>query len=127
LRAFLARRELLEASDFVGVEVVGSRHSRDTLRIREFLSKNQVPFTWIDVENNPRVYELFRHFDVGAEDTPLVITHTSRGLLRNPSNRELGEALNIKQPVEHVVYDLAIVGAGPAGLAAAVYGASEGL
>ena len=127
LRAFLARRELLEASDFLGVQVVGSRHSRDTLRIRDFLSKNQVPFTWVDVENDPQVYDLFRHFNVGPQDTPLVITHTARGILRNPSNRELGETLNTKQTVEDVVYDLAIVGAGPAGLAAAVYGASEGL
>ncbi|MFW5942590.1 MAG: FAD-dependent oxidoreductase [bacterium] len=127
LRAFLARRELLEASDFVGVLVIGSRHSRDTLRIREFLSKNQVPLTWIDVENDPRVHQLFRHFKVSAEDTPVVIVQGSRGLLRRPSNRELGEVLHIKQPVEHVVYDLAVVGAGPAGLAAAVYGASEGL
>ncbi|HSM54937.1 MAG TPA: FAD-dependent oxidoreductase [Candidatus Sulfomarinibacteraceae bacterium] len=127
LRAFLARRELLEASDFVGVLVIGSRHSRDTLRIRDFLSKNQVPLTWIDVENDPRVHQLFRHFNISAEDTPVVVVQGNRGILRRPSNRELGEALNIKQPVEHVVYDLTIIGAGPAGLAAAVYGASEGL
>jgi thioredoxin reductase (NADPH) len=124
--AFLARRDRLEAAGLAAVQVLGSRFSRDTLRVRDFLAKNQVPFTWIDVERNKRVAHLFARFHIGAEETPLV-TVRGKALLRNPSNRELGEALNLTQPVEKIVYDLAIVGGGPAGLAAAVYGASEGL
>ena len=126
LQAFLARRRLLEASGVAGVLVLGSRHSRDTLRVRDFLSKNQVPFTWIDVEKNRRVQKLFRQLDIGEEDTPLVNVR-GKAVFKNPSNRELGECLNMTQAVEETVYDLIIVGAGPAGLAAAVYGASEGL
>lgn len=126
LQAFLARRQLLEASGLAGVLVIGSRHARDTLRVRDFLSKNQVPFTWIDVENNRRVQNLLRRFNISEEETPLVNVR-GQAVFKNPSNRELGECLNITQPVEEVVYDLVIVGAGPAGLAAAVYGASEGL
>ena len=126
LQAFLARRQLLEASGLAGVLVLGSRHSRDSLRVRDFLSKNQVPFTWIDVEKNRRVQKLFRQLAIGEEETPLVNVR-GKAIFKNPSNRELGECLNITQPVEETVYDLIIVGAGPAGLAAAVYGASEGL
>ncbi|HEX6387264.1 MAG TPA: FAD-dependent oxidoreductase [Anaerolineae bacterium] len=126
LQAFLARRQLLEASGMAGVLVLGSRHSRDTLRVRDFLSKNQVPFTWIDVEKSRRFQELFRRFHVREEETPLV-TVRGKAIFKNPSNRELGECLNITQPVAETVYDLIVVGAGPAGLAAAVYGASEGL
>ena len=126
LQAFLARRQLLEASGVAGVLVLGSRHSRDTLRVRDFLSKNQVPFTWIDVEKNRRVQKLFRQLAIGEAETPLVNVR-GKAVFKNPSNRELGECLNITQPVEEIVYDLIIVGAGPAGLAAGVYGASEGL
>jgi thioredoxin reductase (NADPH) len=124
--AFLARRDRLEAAGLASVQVLGSRFSRDTLRVRDFLAKNQVPFTWIDVERNERVAHLFARFHIGADETPLV-TVRGKALLRNPSNRALGEALNLTHPVEKIVYDLAIVGGGPAGLAAAVYGASEGL
>lgn len=126
LRAFLARRERLEAAGLAPVQVLGSRHSRDTLRVRDFLAKNQVPFNYVDVERNQRVHDLFRRFQVNEAETPIV-TIRGKALLRNPSNRELGEALNITQPLDKSVYDLAIVGGGPAGLAAAVYGASEGL
>lgn len=126
LQAFLARRQLLEASGLAGVLVLGSRHSRDSLRVRDFLSKNQVPFTWIDVEKNRRVQKLFRQLAIGEEETPLVNVR-GKAIFKNPSNRELGECLNMTQTVEETVYDLIIVGAGPAGLAAAVYGASEGL
>lgn len=126
LRAFIARRQLLEASDFRGLSIVGSKFSRDTLRIREFLFRNKVPFTWIDVENDPRVVDLLNQFQISEADTPIV-AYGNTLLLKNPSNRELGERIGIKQPLQETVYDLAVVGAGPAGLAAAVYGASEGL
>jgi thioredoxin reductase (NADPH) len=126
LQAFIARRQLLrESGGFTGVRVIGSRYSRDTFRIRDFLSRNLVLFTWLDLESDHEVDRLLRRFGVMESDTPVVVW---RGLLlRNPSNRELAETLGIRQALEQTVYDLAVVGCGPAGLAAAVYGASEGL
>lgn len=126
LRAFLMRRQLIEESGFTGVRVVGSRYSRDSHRIREFLAKNKILFTWIDLENDPRVDALLTQFKIGADETPVVICG-GETILRNPSNIQLADCLGIRKPLEHTVYDLVIVGAGPAGLAAAVYGASEGL
>lgn len=126
LEAFLDRREWVEDAGLGGVTVLGSRYSRDTLRVRDFLSKNQVAFTWIDLEKNRRVRKLFERFHVQAGETPVVALR-GQGIYKNPSNRQLGELLNITQPVDQQVYDLLVVGGGPAGLAAAVYGASEGL
>jgi thioredoxin reductase (NADPH) len=127
LRAFMARRHLLhEMGDFTGLRVIGSRYSKDTLRIREFLAKNLVPFTWMDVEDEPQVKQFLENAGLTEADTP-VVTWGHKLLLRNPSNEELADALALRRPLAHTVYDLAVVGAGPAGLAAAVYGASEGL
>ncbi len=127
LQAFIARRQLLrEAADFVGLRVIGSRYSQDTFRIRDFLAKNHVLFTWLDLENDPAVAKMLEQFGVTEADTPIVAC-AHMLLLRNPSNRELAEEIGIRHPLEQTVYDLAIVGSGPAGLAAAVYGASEGL
>jgi thioredoxin reductase (NADPH) len=127
LQAFIARRQLMrESGDFTGLRVIGSRYSKDTFRIREFLARNRVLFTWLDLEGDPAVSQVLQQFGVTEADTPIVAcAHCV--LLRNPSNRDLAEAIGIRRPVEHTVYDLAIVGSGPAGLAAAVYGASEGL
>ncbi len=127
LQAFIARRQLLrESPNFTGLRVIGSRYSPDTFRVRDFLSKNRILFTWVDVENDPNVDRLLRQFGVTESDTP-VVACGSMLLLRNPSNRQLADAIGIRQPLEDLVYDLVVVGAGPAGLAAAVYGASEGL
>jgi thioredoxin reductase (NADPH) len=127
LHAFIARRQLLrESESFTGLRVIGSRYSRDTFRIRDFLSKNRVLFTWLDLEADPQVNQLLTQFGVTEFETP-VVAWGRKLLLRNPSNNELAEALGIRRPIDRTVYDLAIVGAGPAGLAAAVYGASEGL
>jgi thioredoxin reductase (NADPH) len=127
LQAFIARRRLLrESGNFSGLLVIGSRYSKDTFRVREFLAKNRVPFTWVDLEANPQVDQLLKQFGLTEADTP-VVAWGRKLVLRNPSNRELAEALGLRQPLERTVYDLVIVGAGPAGLAAAVYGASEGL
>jgi thioredoxin reductase (NADPH) len=126
LHAFIARRQLLEESGFVGCRVIGSRYSRDTFRVRDFLAKNRVPYTWVDAEADPGAEALLRHFHVTAADTP-VVACGHKLLLKHPSNRELAEKLGIRQPVDAELYDLLVVGAGPAGLAAAVYGASEGL
>jgi thioredoxin reductase (NADPH) len=127
LQAFIARRQLLrQSSDFTGLRVIGSRYSADTFRVRDFLAKNRVLFTWVDVESDPQVDRLLKQFGVTEADTP-VVACGHQVMLRNPSNRQLADRIGIRQPLEQTVYDLAIVGAGPAGLAAAVYGASEGL
>jgi len=127
LHAFIARRQLLrESGNFTGVRVIGSRYSRDAFRIREFLARNRVLFTFFDVESDSDVDRLLKRFGLPEKDTP-VVAWGNRLLLRNPSNRDLAEALGIRRPLEKTVYDLAVVGAGPGGLAAAVYGASEGL
>ena len=127
VQTFIARRQLLsESGEFVGVRVIGSRYSRDTFRVREFLAKNRVPFTWFDLEADSRVKELLKRFGVSQNDTP-VVTWGNKLILRNPSDHELADALGIRRPLQQTTYDLAVVGAGPAGLAAAVYGASEGL
>src|SRR5581483_7506599 len=120
LQAFIARRQLLRQSpDFTGLRVIGSRYSADTFRVRAFLAKNRVLFTWVDVENDPQVDRLLKQFGVTEADTPVVACGHLL-MLRNPSNRELADAVGIRQPLEQTVYDLAVVGAGPAGLAAAV-------
>lgn len=127
LQAFLARRQLLrESGSFTGLRVIGSRYSQDTFRIRDFLARNWIPFTWLDLEADPVVGQLLERFGLGPADTP-VVTWGRALLLRNPSNRALAEALDLRQPLDREVYDLVVIGAGPAGLAAAVYGASEGL
>ncbi|MBP3954809.1 FAD-dependent oxidoreductase [Gemmata sp. G18] len=127
LQAFIARRQLLrDSGTFTGLRVIGSQYSQDTFRVRDFLAKNCVPFTWLDVEIDPLVGELMKRFGVSENDTPVVACGDML-LLRNPSNQQLAETLGLLRPLEKSVYDLVIVGGGPAGLAAAVYGASEGL
>ena len=127
VQAFIARKKRLdELPGFTGVRVIGSRFSSDTFRIRNFLAKNRVWFTWIDLENDPEIDALLEQLEIAVEDTP-VVTNGDLWLLKNPTNAKLAELLGIKTSVRDTVYDLAVVGAGPAGLAAAVYGASEGL
>ncbi|MFL5242187.1 MAG: FAD-dependent oxidoreductase [Gemmataceae bacterium] len=127
LQAFIARRQLLrQSSDFTGLRVIGSRYSADTFRVRDFLAKNRALFTWVDLEADPQVDRLLKQFGVTEADTP-VVACGRRVMLRNPTNRQLADVIGIRQPLQQTVYDLAVVGAGPAGLAAAVYGASEGL
>jgi thioredoxin reductase (NADPH) len=127
LQAFIARRQLLrEPGTFTGLRVIGSRYSKDTFRVRDFLAKNRVLFTWLDLEADPEVNLILKQFGVTEADTP-VVACGKMVLLRNPSNRELADEIGIRRPLEQAVFDLAVVGGGPAGLAAAVYGASEGL
>jgi len=127
LQAFIARRQLLrESPEFTGLRVIGSRYSADTFRVRDFLAKNRALFTWVDVESDPQVDQMLKQFGVTEADTP-VVACSHMLLLRNPTNRQLADAIGIHQPLEQALYDLLVVGGGPAGLAAAVYGASEGL
>ena len=127
LQAFIARRQLLRDSpNFIGLRVIGSRYSPDTFRVRDFLARNRVLFTWVDLETDPQVDRMLKEFGVTEADTP-VVACAHMLLLRNPSNQKLADEIGIHQSLEDAVYDLLVVGAGPAGLAAAVYGASEGL
>jgi thioredoxin reductase (NADPH) len=127
LQAFIARRQLLrESPNFIGLRVIGSRYSPDTFRVRDFLARNRVLFTWVDLETDPQVDRLLKEFGVTEADTP-VVACAHMLLLRNPSNQKLADEIGIHQSLDRAVYDLVVVGAGPAGLAAAVYGASEGL
>jgi thioredoxin reductase (NADPH) len=127
LQAFIARRQMLSQSpEFTGLRVIGSRYSADTFRVRDFLAKNRVLFTWVDLESDPQVNQLLKQFGLTEADTP-VVACGHRIMLRNPSNRQLADSAGIHQQLQQSVFDLAVVGAGPAGLAAAVYAASEGL
>jgi thioredoxin reductase (NADPH) len=127
MRAFISRRAELVAQGQGDATLVGSSHSAGTLRIKEFLTRNGHPYTYIDLERDADVESVLARFGVSVSDTPVLIC---RGLavLRNPTNREIANCLGFNEAVdENRVRDLVIVGAGPAGLAAAVYGASEGL
>ncbi|HTL29682.1 MAG TPA: FAD-dependent oxidoreductase [Tepidisphaeraceae bacterium] len=127
LQAFIARRQLLENSpEFVGLRVIGSRYSRDTFRIRDFLSRNHIPFTSLDLETDPHVGKLLESFGIKPDETP-VVSCGRMLILRNPSNKELADEVGVHLAPQRKTYDLIVIGGGPAGLAAAVYGASEGL
>jgi thioredoxin reductase (NADPH) len=127
LKAFLMRRSLLLSDGYEGLKIVGSRFSIDAHRLRDFATRNAIPFTWIDVESNPHAEELLRQFGIPASETPVVVGREGR-FLRRPSVEDLARCAGLDvvlDPAE--LHDLIVVGAGPAGLAAAVYGASEGL
>jgi thioredoxin reductase (NADPH) len=127
LRSFILRRLELIARKIGDLIVIGSSHSLDTLRIKEFLTRNYQPYSYIDVERDAEVQELLDRVGVSIADLPVLICRRSL-VLRNPSSQEIGECLgfNVAIDREHI-RDLIVVGAGLAGLAAAVYGASEGL
>jgi len=127
LRAFILRRAELLVQGLGDATLAGSSHSADTLRIKEFFARNSHPYTYVDLERDADIQSLFDHFHVSVAETPVVIC---RGeiVLRNPTNREIANCLGFNEAVKGTrVRDLVIVGAGPAGLASAVYGASEGL
>ncbi|HWD38896.1 MAG TPA: FAD-dependent oxidoreductase [Fimbriimonas sp.] len=126
LRAFLTRRTLLQEMAGVGVLVIGSRYCACTLRIREFLARNRYPVAWQDLESDLATNRTLQEFQVTEDEVPVVIL-PSGDMLKSPTDAELAKALGLTRPIEAKLYDLVIVGAGPAGLAAAVYGASEGL
>jgi len=127
MRAFLLRRAELVASGTGDVVLVGSQHSAQTLKIKEFLMRNGHPYTYIDLERDPEVETFFKTFDFGPEDVPVVICR-GQNILKNPSNQKLADCLGFNVSVDQTqLRDVAVVGAGPSGLAAAVYAASEGL
>jgi thioredoxin reductase (NADPH) len=127
MRAFLLRRVELVAAGVGDIVLIGSMHSAGTLRIKEFLMRNGHPYSYLDLERNPEVQNLLDGFHTAASDIPVVIC---RGeiVLRNPTNQQLADCLGFNETVDETqVRDVVIIGAGPSGLAAAVYGASEGL
>lgn len=127
MRAFILRRVALIAQGGSGLVLIGSRHSAGTLRIREFLSRNGQPFTYQEVESEPDVQALLDRFHVRVEDMPVVVCESGQ-VLRNPTIETLASGLGLSQDLDaKATRDLVIVGGGPAGLAAAVYAASEGL
>jgi thioredoxin reductase (NADPH) len=126
LRAYLIRRSMLIELG-AGFRIVGSRYSPDTRRLREFAARNRLPHRRIDLEKDKEAERLLRQLGVAPEETPVVIWRGEQ-VLRNPTNAELARAIGLPAPKPGgTVCDLVIVGAGPAGLAAAVYAASEGL
>jgi thioredoxin reductase (NADPH) len=125
LRAFLLRRELLSGLG-AGLKIVGSRYLPDTRRLCDFAARNRLPFRWIDPERDPGAEALLERLGILPEETPVVVWGSR--IWRNPGNAELAGAVGMREvPPRDRVSDLVVVGAGPAGLAAAVYGASEGL
>jgi thioredoxin reductase (NADPH) len=127
MRAFMLRRVELIANGFGDVVLVESSRSQGALRIKEFLTRNGNPYTTVDVERDPGTRELLESFRASADDLPILICR-GEVVLRNPTNQELAECLGFNESVDaERIRDLVVVGAGPAGLAAAVYGASEGL
>jgi thioredoxin reductase (NADPH) len=127
MRAFILRRVALVATQQGDVVLIGSRHSAGTLRVQQFLSRNAFPFVNLDVDTDPSVQALLDRFHVTAEDIPIVICR-GETMAKNPSNEELAECLGMNPQIDcKTIRDVIVIGAGPAGLAAAVYAASEGL
>jgi thioredoxin reductase (NADPH) len=127
LRAFILRRVELVAHGLGDVVVVGSSFCAATLRVREFLNRNGHPYAYVDLDHDEGVQELLDRFHVDAGDVPILLCR-GNVVLRNPSNQEIADCLGFNEAIdrEHL-RDVVVVGAGPAGLAAAVYAASEGL
>ena len=127
MRAFIVRRVELINTGMGNLVLVGSSHCSATLRVKEFLSRNVQPHAYVDLDKDPQVQVLLDRFDVRESDIPFLIC-SGQHILRNPSNHDIAEWLGFNEVIdESHVRDVVIIGAGPAGLAAAVYGASEGL
>src|SRR6202522_195583 len=127
LNAFVLRRIFLISNSVGDAVLIGSNHSSDTLRLREFLARNGQPHTYLDVEVDPDVQTVLAQFGVPLADIPVLICRGTVAL-RNPSNSEAAACLELNAGIDQVdVSDVVVIGAGPSGLAAAVYGASEGL
>jgi thioredoxin reductase (NADPH) len=126
-RAFILRRVELVAAGVGDVVLIGSTHSADTLRIKEFLIRNGHPYSYIDLEHDPDVQNLLDSFHLAASEIPVVICR-GKIVLRNPSKQQIADCLGFNESIDQTqVRDLVVIGAGPSGLAGAVYGASEGL
>src|ERR671928_1208225 len=127
MRAFILRRVELIAAGVGDIVLIGSTHSTGTLRIKEFLMRNGHPYSYIDLERDPDVQNMLDSFQISASEIPVLICR-GQLVLRNPGNQQIADCLGFNETIDQTqVRDLVVVGAGPSGLAAAVYGASEGL
>ena len=127
MRAFILRRVELVAAGVGDIVLIGSTHSAGTLRIKEFLMRNGHPYSYIDLERDPDVQNLLDSFQISASEIPVLICR-GQVVLRNPGNQQIADCLGFNESIDQTqVRDLVVIGAGPSGLAAAVYGASEGL
>ncbi len=126
LRAFILRRLALISQGKGSVVLIGSRHSAGTLELQEFLTRNNQPYDYLDADQDPEVQKTLDSFGVSPADVPVFICRGER-VLKKPTVEEAAECLGLNRVNEETVRDLVVIGAGPAGLAAAVYGASEGL
>jgi thioredoxin reductase (NADPH) len=127
MRAFILRRVRLVSSGFGDVVLLGSLHCGGTLRVREFLGRNAHPYAFVDLDRDSDVQELLDRFHVSPADVPVLICRGER-VLRNPTDAQIAECLGLNEPIAtDRTLDVVVVGAGPAGLSAAVYAASEGL
>ncbi len=127
IRAFILRRAELLAAGVGDIVLIGSKHSPGTLRIKEFLIRNGHPYSYIDLERDPDVQNLLDSFHIDSTEIPITICQ-GKFVLKNPSNQEIANCLGFNESIDLThLRDLVIIGAGPSGLAAAVYGASEGL
>jgi thioredoxin reductase (NADPH) len=127
MRAFMLRRAALIERHFGDVVLIGSTHCSGTLRVKEFLARNGHPHVYIDLDRDAAAQEMIDRFQLTAADVPVLICR-GQTVLKNPSNQEIANCLGFNDAIDRThVRDIVVVGAGPAGLAAAVYGASEGL
>jgi thioredoxin reductase (NADPH) len=122
----LADWERANIGRFEGVRVVGNRWSQRSYDTRMFLARNHVHYQWLEIERDPEAQRLLALFEATDVELPLVLLSDGM-VLRAAAQREIADALGLRTSAESVLYDVVVVGAGPAGLAAAVYGASEGL
>jgi thioredoxin reductase (NADPH) len=127
IRAFILRRAELIARGIGGVVLVGSSHCAGTLRVKEFLTRNGHPHSYLDLDGDPGVQDLLDRFHVAPNEVPILVCR-GKVVLRNPTNPQIAACLGFNDAVDEArLRDVVVVGAGPSGLAAAVYGASEGL
>jgi len=127
MRAFILRRVELITAGVGDIVLIGSAYSADTLRIKEFLMRNGHPYSYVDLERDPDVQNLLDSFQISANEIPVLICR-GQLVLRNPSNQQTADCLGFNESIDQTqLRDLVVIGAGPSGLAAAVYGASEGL
>lgn len=127
MRAFILRRVELITHEIGDVVLIGSNYCAGTLRIKEFLTRNGIPYSFVDLERDTSVQQLLDHFHVNTADVPVVICRDV-SVLKNPTNSQIANCLGLNEMINpDEVWDVVIIGAGPAGLAASVYAASEGL
>ena len=127
LRAFALRRALIMTSNAGNIVLIGSRHSAGTLELQEFMTRNSQPYAYLDLDHDPGVQKTLDSFGLGVDDVPVFICSSRKNVLKKPTIEEVAACLGLSRLSKDVVRDLVVIGAGPAGLAAAVYGASEGL